>query len=367
MKFGLFDIVQYPAGEAPADYDPKITAKLYSDRLDIWTEADELGFDYIFLGEHHFSSFGLCPDPYLLLAALARQTQRIRLGAMVSVLPYHQPYRLAEQLAMVDLLSNGRLDVGFGRGQSVPEFAGFHLDMEQAWPAFQEGVELILRAWSEPEVAFEGRYTRVGPVTLWPRPLQQPRPPVWVTATSPATLEWVAKHGFNIATGQGSPEQIGERFNRFRQIAAEAGHTLPANHSIISRIVFVAETDEKAQELVEPGVRQFQERFLRYVLAKPGQQVPESLREHYEVYDRALRERRTPNFQDLLGTTAVIAGTPDTVLGTLRRLEEATGVGTVLCGLNFGNTLSSEQILASLRLMAKEVLPALQPAPSAGR
>jgi alkanesulfonate monooxygenase SsuD/methylene tetrahydromethanopterin reductase-like flavin-dependent oxidoreductase (luciferase family) len=367
MKFGLFDIVQYPAGEAPEDYDASVAANLYAERLNIWSAADDLGFDYIFLGEHHFSSFGLCPDPYILLSALAARTQRIRLGAMVSVVPYHQPYRLAEQLAMVDLISNGRLDVGFGRGQSVPEFVGFRLDMEQAWPAFTEGVDLILKAWSEPEVALEGQYSKVGPVTLWPRPLQQPHPPVWVTATSPSTMQWVAQKGFRIATGQGNPEQIGERFAQYRRMMAEAGNTLPENHSIISRQVFVAETDAKAQELVEPGVRQFQERFLRYVLAKPGQEVPESLREHYEVYDRALRERSAPKFQDLLGTTAVIAGTPDTVVSTLRRLEEATGVGTVLVGLNFADTLTSEQILDSLRLMAKEVLPALQTTESRGR
>jgi luciferase family oxidoreductase group 1 len=361
VKIGLFDIVQWP-GDEEAPCDPRIVNQVYAEHLDVWQAAEDLGYEYIFAAEHHFSGYGLCPDPYIMLAALARATKRIRLGAMVSVVPFHHPVRLAEQLAMVDVLSGGRLDVGFGRGSSSFEHTALHLDMDDAWERFTEGIEQVQKAWTTPDAKLDGRFYEAGPLTLWPRPLQEPHPPIWVTATSPATIEWTAAHGFGITTGQGGPEQIADRFKAYRDAYAAAGHDQADNQTMISRNIFVADSDEEARRLVEPEISLFQQRYYRYVVKREGDYVPESYRAHRAVYNPAIREGRVPKLEELIAAGTVVVGTPDTVIEGLRRLEAATGASAVLSSTHFGSFLTAQQALRSMELLTREVMPALEAA-----
>lgn len=361
MKFGLFDIVQWP-GDEEAPCDPKVVNEVYNEHLEVWKTAEDLGFEYLFAAEHHFSGYGLCPDPYVILAALARQTRRMRLGAMVSVVPFHHPVRLAEQLAMVDILSNGRLDVGFGRGSSSFEHTALHLDMDDAWERFTEGIEQVQQAWTTQEARLDGKFYQAGPLTVWPRPLQEPHPPVWVTATSPATIEWTASKGFGITTGQGGPEQIGERFQAFRAAYAAAGHDPAKARTMISRNIFVADSDAEARDLIEPEIDLFHQRYYRYVVKREGENVPESYRAHRALYNSAIREGRVPKLDALIEAGTVIIGNPGTVIDGLRRLEAATDVDVVLSSTHFGSYVTMEQTLHALEMFSREVAPALQTA-----
>jgi alkanesulfonate monooxygenase SsuD/methylene tetrahydromethanopterin reductase-like flavin-dependent oxidoreductase (luciferase family) len=364
MKFGLLDLLQWPGEhdpeyyDDPSTFDPVRAADLYDEHLELWKAAEDLGFDYVFGGEHHFTGYGLTPDPYILLAPLARETKRIRIGAMISTLPYHIPVRLAEQLAMLDVLSRGRLDVGLGRGQAVVEFAGFRMDTEQAWPAFVEGVEVIEKAWSGERFSHEGTYSQAGPVAIWPQPFQDPRPPVWIAATSPSSVEWTARKGFNLATSQGSPEVLGERLARHERIAAEAGHTLPENHSLINRFVYVAETDEKAREIAGPGFERFQKWFYCQTLVRPGERAARGYEEHYDVYSGHTKNWQLSSLDDAIRSYSAIIGSPATVTEMLRTIQSTAGVGTLLCSTDLN--LPVELMHDSLRLFAREVMPRLQ-------
>jgi alkanesulfonate monooxygenase SsuD/methylene tetrahydromethanopterin reductase-like flavin-dependent oxidoreductase (luciferase family) len=181
-KVWLFDLVHYPHGTDPADFDPQLAAKVYEDNLNLYEAADEQGFDGLFLGEHHFTSYTITPSPNLMIAALSQRTKNMRIGLMVNVVPFNHPLRMAEEAAMLDLLTNGRLELGLGRGVDEQEFEKWHMPFQEARPRFEEGIDLMKKAWTEVEFAHEGNYYHVGPLSMWPRPIQKPHPPIWIAA-----------------------------------------------------------------------------------------------------------------------------------------------------------------------------------------
>jgi alkanesulfonate monooxygenase SsuD/methylene tetrahydromethanopterin reductase-like flavin-dependent oxidoreductase (luciferase family) len=147
-RFGvsIFDLCHYPYDNDPQRYDTALAAQVYEKHMEEWLAAERLGFDCIFLSEHHFTAYNLLPSPNVMLAALAARTERIRIGVMVNVVPFHEPLRLAEEAAMLDVLSHGRLEVGVGRGIDFQEVQKLGMDFDELRPRFQEGIELMLKA-----------------------------------------------------------------------------------------------------------------------------------------------------------------------------------------------------------------------------
>jgi len=188
MKFSLFDIMHWPGGTDPTDFDPQQAAGVYDARMDEYIRAEQLGFDSVFFGEHHFTAYSITPSPNLLIAALSQRTSRLRIGVMINVLPFHDPLRLAEEGAMLDLLTHGRLEFGIGRGVDEQEFLRQCMPYQEARPRVEAGLELILKAWRQPEFEFNGKFRKVGRATIWPRQLQKPYTPIWFTALSPDTI-----------------------------------------------------------------------------------------------------------------------------------------------------------------------------------
>ncbi|MEX2446565.1 MAG: LLM class flavin-dependent oxidoreductase, partial [Dehalococcoidia bacterium] len=177
MKFGLFHTVQWPEGTEQRDRMREGLAQA--------VHAEELGFHSLWMTEHHFTRHGITADNLGLLAYLAASTERMRLGSAVSVLPFHNPLRLAEAAATVDLLSDGRFDFGVGRGYQWTEYHGFGVDIEQGAARFEESLELILRAWgAEAPFDHHGDFWDFDDVNVLPRPFQHPHPPVWVATAS---------------------------------------------------------------------------------------------------------------------------------------------------------------------------------------
>ncbi len=212
MKFGLF-------GGARARGGPAGDSHAYHDFVNYVIEAEKLGFTSVFLVEHHFTGFGQVSASMSLLAYLAARTERIRLGTAVVVLPWHNPILVAEQAATLDLLSDGRLDFGVGKGYRSYEFSGFCIAPEEATERFDEAMEVIRKAWSTPgRFSYHGKRWKFDNVIVEPSPIQQPHPPFWLGAGSADSIRRAAREGYNLLLDQIAPtDLIIDRVATFRQ------------------------------------------------------------------------------------------------------------------------------------------------------
>ena len=200
MKFSLFYIPACQEGET------------YKHEFDLLIEqcevADELGYDTVFLAEHHFSRVGMCPDALMVALAIAQRTKKIRIGTAICIMPFHNPVRLAEQAALVDVLSGGRLELGVGRGSQPKEFQGFNISPSESREKMQEGLEVMTRLLEGECLTFHGKHYSCIDAEIFPKPIQKPRPPIWLAGTSPRNLrlrrpEGVQHHGVGHLQGAG--------------------------------------------------------------------------------------------------------------------------------------------------------------------
>lgn len=190
MQFGLFTLFDFfPDRQNELAY--------YQDTLDLLSYAEQLGFDSAWVGEEHFYSFGVCPSPQLFLAALARETTRLRLGTAISLLPFEHPLRKAEDFAVLDILSGGRLDFGVGRGIIPKHFEGFGVSPRESHARYEEALEIIRLAWTQEHFSYEGQFWRIPPLSLSPKPLQKPHPPIYRGTISLEAFELAGRRGDN--------------------------------------------------------------------------------------------------------------------------------------------------------------------------
>jgi alkanesulfonate monooxygenase SsuD/methylene tetrahydromethanopterin reductase-like flavin-dependent oxidoreductase (luciferase family) len=188
MQFGLLTLFDFfPDRQNELAY--------YQDTLDLMISAETLEFDSVWVGEEHFYSFGICPSPQLFLTALARETTRLRVGTAISLLPFENPLRKAEDFAMLDLLSGGRLDFGVGRGGVPKHFEGFRVSLQESRVRYEEALEIIERAWTQEYFSYEGKFWQIPELSLSPKPLQKPRPPIYRGITSPEAYEVAGRKG----------------------------------------------------------------------------------------------------------------------------------------------------------------------------
>lgn len=287
--------------------------------------AERLDFDSFWIAEHHFSDYGLCPSPAVLLAAAAQRTNRIRLGVAVSVLPLHNPLRVAEDYAMVDQLSAGRLNFGVGAGYLAHEFEGFGLRPEDRRERQAEAWDVIRRAWAGESTALDGAHYRTADVRLQVTPAQRPHPPVWWAMTRPDALPHLAARGYPplwIPYVTSSSMSDVERTLRdtYREYAA-AGHAETANDATVAIHAVAATDDASARALAAPAI----ERYMALQRAAPGS-----------------RARAFPD------DVAIIGG-PATVRAAVERLR-AAGCGELLFIAAFGG-LSDEAVRRSMETL----------------
>jgi alkanesulfonate monooxygenase SsuD/methylene tetrahydromethanopterin reductase-like flavin-dependent oxidoreductase (luciferase family) len=235
IRFGLFGGAQAPRTES----DP---GRGFREYVETCVEAERLGFHSAFLVEHHFSGVGQVSSPLDLLSWVAARTTSIRLGTAVMVLPWHDPVLLAERAATLDLLSNGRLDFGVGKGYRQPEFTGFCLPTEEAGARFDESLAVIMKAWSSDEpFSHEGRFWHYSEIVVEPPPCQKPHPPVWIAANKPESVRKVAALGANLLLDQfASAEAIGERISLFKAECEIRGRAFDPLHVAVARNLYVA-------------------------------------------------------------------------------------------------------------------------------
>src|SRR6266536_2463490 len=193
MEFGTFLLLQSPSAET--------SAAVFQRGVEITQAADELGFRNMWLAEHHFSTYGYLSRPLTFALHLANKTRRIRIGTAVIVLPLHHPLVVAEEIATVDLLSGGRLDVGLGRGYQRYEFERLGVELAESRLRWEEEVDIILLALAGKPFSYDGHHYQIPETSIFPHPIQKPHPPIWVTAQSPESVEATVHRGFNVLTG----------------------------------------------------------------------------------------------------------------------------------------------------------------------
>jgi alkanesulfonate monooxygenase SsuD/methylene tetrahydromethanopterin reductase-like flavin-dependent oxidoreductase (luciferase family) len=246
-------------------FDPVVGNKVYNDYLDLLEFAGDLGFDGLGINEHHQNAYGLMPSPQLMAATLARRTQRpsiLLLGQSIAL--YDPPTRVAEEMAMIDVMSGGRLIAGFPVGTSMDDNYAFGANPATLREKYREAHDLIRRAWSDPDVfAWNGKHTKLRYVNLWPRPIQNP-PPIWVPGGgSIETWDFCAEQNYNYSYLSFSGYVRGEQLMRgFWQRMEQLGKTFNPYQAAFAQQICVAETDDEAQRLYEPHVRYFFERCL---------------------------------------------------------------------------------------------------------
>jgi alkanesulfonate monooxygenase SsuD/methylene tetrahydromethanopterin reductase-like flavin-dependent oxidoreductase (luciferase family) len=350
MRFGTYYFLQAP----PAIAHPDVIRNEIEQMA--WTE--ELGFDSVWLTEHHFIDYGLSVSPAVLAAAAAMRTRRVRIGLAAAILPFHDPVRLAEELAMVDILSEGRLDVGVGRGNRPVEFEGYRVPQIENRERFEECLTIMLKAWTLDRFAFEGRHFNIPEVRVIPKPLQRPHPPLYVVCTSPDTIEATALRGAPMLNSllRGGVEQLAKSRDTYVKACEKAGRSAAETATLlgrwgVSRHVYVAPTDAQALAEAKDAEMWYQESLRRFLIPERIDRVHPLLQPGF----RALEERFARVSWDELVAESVAFGSPETVAGRIEEFQRL-GVGEMLCWMNFGG-LPQDKVRRSMELFAREVMP----------
>jgi natural product biosynthesis luciferase-like monooxygenase protein len=345
MKFGIFFLCEQPP------WQPQAAA--YRDAIDQAVYADALGFDGVWIAEHHFSEYGVVPDVAVLAGALAQRVRRMRIGTAVSILPFTHPIRAAESFAMVDVLSDGRLDFGVGRGYQPVEFSGFGLSMDEARERFDESLEMIRRAWTEEELTFEGKFYHARQVRVVPKPVQSPHPPIWMAAVSPESFELAARRGYRLLSAPSitPPALMSQSYERYRRVWIESGHPaedleVPALH-----FTYVGDTAPRAQREPEQCVMWYFRTFARLIAAER----PDAASSDYRFYARARQHLEGVDYARLYNDV-LLFGDIERVIDRIHFLREELGITYLLSWMNFGG-LESELARDSIRRFAEKVIP----------
>jgi alkanesulfonate monooxygenase SsuD/methylene tetrahydromethanopterin reductase-like flavin-dependent oxidoreductase (luciferase family) len=353
--------------------------------------ADEMGFDYVWFVEHHFlTGFSMSPCPEVIFGALSRLTKRIRLGFGVVILPYHHPVRVAERVAMVDHLSNGRVD--FGTGRSAPyEQTGMGIDPRDTRAMWEESLAMIPKIWQQGQFSWEGQFWQVPPREVLPKPFQQPHPPIWVAAMQPSTYQLAAEKGIGVmALGVSAPSILAPHVAAYHENIRRASPVGAfANDQWLSATVAYCDADNKAaRELAAQSLKTFfgpdrpylkdQVNVYEHLIEQWGG-VPDHLQANFARYLKKdeLSTGDAPAVDlsggsgaiaqaiwnqldaDTLAERAVIvAGDPESCLKAIR-VHEAVGVDQ-LQFLMATETIPHEKVMKSIELFGKHVIPTLR-------
>jgi alkanesulfonate monooxygenase SsuD/methylene tetrahydromethanopterin reductase-like flavin-dependent oxidoreductase (luciferase family) len=376
VKFSFFHLMPYPylpddfdtAYDSTsltypnANFDPSLGASLYSRYLDELEYADQLGFDGIAVNEHHQSAYGLMPSPNLMAAALTRRTSNARIMVLGNAIGIRgNPLRVAEEIAMLDLMSGGRIDSGFVRGIGW-EYFGHSINPTKSRSRFNEAHDLIIKAWTSPEIfSWYGENYEYRYVNIWPRPTQAPHPPIFIPgAGSTETMKFCAERRYTYMSVYAPTRIVRRWFDGYRQAAADLGYVADPEKIAFSVPIYVADTDEKAHEegrravewLYHKGLKQSAE-----MVTPPGYMSPGSLR---GVLASGLRAGGS-SYEDLLANGQAVVGSPASVAKRLGELYDDLGGFGQIIGLFAIGPSTPEQVKRSTELFATEVMPVLRP------
>jgi len=339
-------------------YDPAKGHDLYQAYIDTLAQADDLGFDGICVNEHHQNAYGLMPSPNLIAAALTQRTKRAKIVVIGNALPlYNPPLRVAEEFAMLDVMSNGRLVAGMVIGGG-PEYFSYQINPTYARERYREALDLIVKAWTTPgPFLWKSKHYFFRYVNPWPRPLQQPHPPIWIPgAGSLETIEFVAQRRYAY---MGIPyfhiDVFRKVFDQFRDACAKAGYTAAPEQMGWGVPIYVADTDAQARAEFEPHFWYFVRNLMKNIsLTPPGYTTARSALAIIKNRSQFLPEQK--GWDDVEKGAFAIVGSPETVRQKLNHYRKELGCGVVLTGCQTG-TMPHKQARRSMELLAREVLP----------
>ncbi len=346
MKFALFLLGSWTEQETSAQ------SRIFGEMLEQIEYAEEVGFDSIWIAEHHSSRYGICPSLMPLLSHIAARTSKIRIGAGVSVLPFHNPIFLAEESAMLDVLSNGRLDFGVGRGSADYEYGNFNIYFDTRDARTQEALDIIIGLWTQSDFTFQGEFYQVKDLTIAPRPLQQPHPPVYLAVSrTPASVDVAVSRDLPILTSFSTPEadNLG-LFSLYAERCAAAGKDLPLEKMPYFRFVYLEEDELSAREYPRQSLTWVRDLGGYRRTLTHGDEINVDL-DHW----RRTRTVEPPSYESELETTAYF-GTPEQCVQRITKLRDEYGIGYFGASMSFGE-MEHSRVLRSMELFAKEVMP----------
>lgn len=350
MKFGPFYELQ-----VPRPWNPDAERKLVQESLDQVELCDRLGYDYVWATEHHFlEEYAHNSAPEVFLAACSQRTKRMRMGHGIVQLPplINHPARVAERIAMLDLVSNGRVEFGTGAGASEAELSGFYVTQEEKKAMWAEALEAIVRMFVEdPFLGYDGKHFKMPPRNVVPKPCQKPHPPIWQACSRNESIAQAAKLGLGALTfGFPDPAEARAWVKTYREILEN--ECVPAGYAVntqfaISLPFLCAPTEKRVNELATESFRFFSYALGHYAVF--GQHVPGKT-DLWRSFQEKPRSSVAPK-----GWETSCVGTPETLRKRLREFEDA-GVDLVICLGQAGN-MSHETLCESFELFAKEVMP----------
>jgi len=305
--------------------------------------AEELGWERFWFTEHHFLLYGgPIPNPAVMMAAAAARTRRLRLGSAISILPLHHPIQIAEDYAMVDVVSGGRLEFGLGLGNTALDYEVYGVPREESRARFREAAELILKAWTNERFSHAGRFWRCEEVAVYPRPVQRPHPPLWVAGHSPESLGWAGQHGANVmlVAHPYPPEDYRAGMAAWRDGLARAGIGPGERHAKLHVRVWIDDDAERARQAAEAAI-------LRYDQISAVGRNPRL--SHADGYD----------WEAMLASGRNVYGNPEQCIKAFESALRSYEPDILSTTFNFGG-LPHEQIKKAMRLFAREVMPAFE-------
>jgi alkanesulfonate monooxygenase SsuD/methylene tetrahydromethanopterin reductase-like flavin-dependent oxidoreductase (luciferase family) len=383
MKFHWFNLMPWPY--LPDDFtekhrsvwvdvdsrlfDARKANRIYNDYLDLLELAEDVGYDGLGINEHHQNAYGLMPSPQLMAATLARRTHRaaiLLLGQSLAL--YNPPTRVAEEMAMIDCISGGRLISGFPVGSSMDDNYACGVNPATLREQYHEAHDLIKRAWQDPDVfAWNGKHYKLRYVNLWPRPLQTP-PPIWIPGGgSLETWDFCAEHKYNYSylsfSGYIRGAQLMEGFwQRMEELGAEFNPYQAA----FAQQICVAETDAEAQRLYEKHARYFFSRCLHVYPGfadAPGYRTEPTIRaglvSQMAGQSSALNQAASLSWREMIDRGYIVAGSPDSVAEQIEKVVDSLKIGHLVCLLHFGD-MPNDLCRYSTEMFASKVIPQMR-------
>ncbi|MCI0785844.1 MAG: LLM class flavin-dependent oxidoreductase [Chloroflexi bacterium] len=346
MKFALFILASWTEPDASAQ------SRIYGEAVEQIQYAEELGFDSVWIAEHHSSRYGIFPSLMPILTYVAAKTKKIRIGAGVSVLPFHNPIFLAEESAMMDVLSGGRLEFGVGRGSTAYEYGNFQIDFDSRDARSQEALDIILGLWTTPRFSYHGEFYQVNDVTLAPSPVQKPHPPVFLAVSrTPASVDVAVSRDLPILTSFSTPEadNLG-LFSLYAERCAAAGKPPNIERMPYFRFVYLSEDEKEGREYPRESLTWVRDLGGFRRTLTHGEEINVDL-DHW----RRTRPVDPPSYESELETTAYF-GTPDQCVQKIAKLQKDHSIGYFGASMSFGS-MKHAKVLRSMELFAKEVMP----------
>ena len=316
MKFGVLQFFSWPQRRVSLP-------TVYERALQRIVIMDKTGYDAVWLAEHHFTSYSVCPSVHMMGLHVASQTQHLRIGTGISLAAFYHPLRLAEEVALLDVLTGGRVNWGAGRGFDPTEFKAFGVPVDESYARFREAVEIVLAAWTTERLNWSGRYWQFENIEVLPKPYQQPHPPTWMAVSSPDSISWAASQGYGIMIGPHAHyADMAQKRELYREQLETHGHTIHGRDVPMARLIAVAPTEREAEDIARRGAQWMVGSYMNPTKASTA-----------STYIASRRDRTgkpiDPVAHYLNGV--VVYGTPERVYDELQRLREVMFLDYLLC------------------------------------